>query len=188
MESLKEKLSSSMKYIQNTIISNYKIVEQQQKIFYFSKFSIDIDDFYQIYLFIHQIKKNAYNLMYDILKICVTNYISFNNDNENKLSENQKMIIIYSACLKHYYLKYTFNINNTFEDFCSSDFNSILNEFNIKIINEKQFKIFLFYFYSTIQKEIKNLNYEKINNLKKYYNPNIIEKKIKIKIIRIICQ
>ena len=57
MESLKEKLSSSMKYIQNTIISNYKIIEQQQKIFYFSKFSIDINDFYEIYLFIHQIKK-----------------------------------------------------------------------------------------------------------------------------------
>ena len=176
MDSLKEKLSSSMKYIQNTIISNYKIIEQQQKIFYFSKFSIDIDDFYRIYLFIHQIKKNVYNLMYDILKICVTNYISFNNDNEKKLTENQKMITIYSACLKHYYLKYTFNINNSFEDFCSSDFNTILNEFNIKIINEKQFKIFLFYFYSTIQKEIKNLNYEKVNNLKKYYNPNIKEK------------
>ena len=176
MESLKEKLSSSMKYIQNTIISNYKIIEQQQKIFYFSKFSIDINDFYEIYLFIHQIKKNVYNLMYDVLKICIKNYITFINDNENKLTENQKMIIIYSICLKHYYLKYTFNINNTFEDFCSSDFNIILNEYNIKIKNEKQFKIFLFYFYSTIQKEIKNLNYNKVNNLKKYYNPKIIEK------------
>ena len=176
MESLKEKLSSSMKYIQNTIISNYKIIEQQQKIFYFSKFSIDINDFYEIYLFIHQIKKNVYNLMYDVLKICIKNYISFINDNENKLTENQKMIIIYSICLKHYYLKYTFNINNTFEDFCSSDFNIILNEYNIKIKNEEQFKIFLFYFYSTIQKEIKNLNYNKVNNLKKYYNPKIIEK------------
>ena len=59
MESLKEKLSSSMKYIQNTIISNYKIIEQQQKIFYFSKFSIDINDFYEIYLFIHQIKSQV---------------------------------------------------------------------------------------------------------------------------------
>ena len=176
MESLKEKLSSSMKYIQNTIISNYKIIEQQQKIFYFSKFSIDINDFYEIYLFIHQIKKNVYNLMYDVLKICISNYITFINDNENKLTENQKMIIIYSICLKHYYLKYTFNINNTFEDFCSSDFNIILNEYNIKIKNEEQFKIFLFYFYSTIQKEIKNLNYNKVNNLKKYYNPKIIEK------------
>ena len=176
MESLKEKLSSSMKYIQNTIISNYKIIEQQQKIFYFSKFSIDINDFYEIYLFIHQIKKNVYNLMYDVLKICIKNYITFINDNENKLTENQKMIIIYSICLKHYYLKYTFNINNTFEDFCSSDFNIILNEYNIKIKNEEQFKIFLFYFYSTIQKEIKNLNYNKVNNLKKYYNPKIIEK------------
>ena len=176
MESLKEKLSSSMKYIQNTIISNYKIIEQQQKIFYFSKFSIDINDFYEIYLFIHQIKKNVYNLMYDVLKICISNYITFINDNENKLTENQKMIIIYSICLKHYYLKYTFNINNTFEDFCSSDFNIILNEYNIKIKNEEQFKIFLFYFYSTIQREIKKLNYERIKNLKKYYNPYIIQK------------
>lgn len=84
------------------------------------------------------------------------------------------MILMYSACLRHYYSKYTFNINNTFEDFCSNDFNIILNEFNINIINEEQFKIFLFYFYTTIQREIKALNYEKISNLKKYYNPNEI--------------
>jgi len=176
MDSLKEKISSTMKCIQNTIISNYKIIEQQEKICYFSKFTIDIDEFYTIYLFVHQIKKNVFNLMYDILKICISNYITFINDNGNNLSENQKMIIIYSACLKHYYVKYTFDINNTFEDFCSSDFNLILNEFNIKVINEEQFKIFLFYFYSTIQREIKKLNYERIKNLKKYYNPYIIQK------------
>ena len=145
MESLKEKISASMKYIQNTMI-NYKIIEQQQKIFYFSKFTIDIEEFYLIYCFVHKIKKNVYNLIYDLLKICVTNYISFKNDNGN-LTENQKMILMYSACLRHYYSKYTFNINNTFEDFCSNDFNIILNEFNINIINEEQFKIFLFYFY-----------------------------------------
>ena len=172
MESLKEKISASMKYIQNTMI-NYKIIEQQQKIFYFSKFTIDIEEFYLIYCFVHKIKKNVYNLIYDVLKICVSNYISFKKDNGN-LTENQKMILMYSACLRHYYSKYTFNINNTFEDFCSNDFNIILNEFNINIINEEQFKIFLFYFYTTIQREIKALNYEKISNLKKYYNPNEI--------------
>lgn len=56
-----------MKYIQNTMI-NYKIIEQQQKIFYFSKFTIDIEEFYLIYYFVHKIKKNVYNLIYDVLK------------------------------------------------------------------------------------------------------------------------
>ena len=105
MESLKEKLSNTLKYFHDSIISNYKIIEEQEKIFYFSKFSLEISEFYEIYYFVHQIKKNVYNQMLDILKICASNYVIFNNDQNNELTENQKMIILYSACLVHYYSK-----------------------------------------------------------------------------------
>ena len=181
MESLKEKLSNTLKYFHDSIISNYKIIEEQEKIFYFSKFSLEISEFYEIYYFVHQIKKNVYNQMLDILKICASNYVIFNNDQNNELTENQKMIILYSACLVHYYSKFTFNLDNTFEDFCSNDLTLVLNNFQISIFNEKQFKNFLFYFYSSIQKEIKSLNYERIKNLKIYYNANIIENQEKEK-------
>ena len=181
MESLKEKLSNTLKYFHDSIISNYKIIEEQEKIFYFSKFSLEISEFYEIYYFVHQIKKNVYNQMLDILKICASNYVTFNNDQNNELTENQKMIILYSSCLVHYYSKFTFNLDNTFEDFCSNDLTLVLNNFQISIFNEKQFKNFLFYFYSSIQKEIKSLNYERIKNLKIYYNANIIENQEKEK-------
>ena len=53
MESLKEKLSNTLKYFHDSIISNYKIIEEQEKIFYFSKFSLEISEFYEIYYFVH---------------------------------------------------------------------------------------------------------------------------------------
>ena len=57
MESIQNKISESMKLFGDNLITNsildYKILEQQIKIFYFSKFIIDYNDFYQIYIFIY---------------------------------------------------------------------------------------------------------------------------------------
>ena len=67
MESIQNKISESMKLFGDNLITNsildYKIVEQQKKIFYFSKFTIDYHEFYQIYIFVQKIKENVFQLM-----------------------------------------------------------------------------------------------------------------------------
>ena len=177
MESIQNKISESMKLFGDNLITNsildYKIVEQQKKIFYFSKFTIDYHEFYQIYIFVQKIKENVFQLMLENFRNGVQKILLFENP---FLCENEKIMIIYSVCMLHYYSKFTFNIDNQFEEFYNNELFDLCNNFNIRVINFEQFKILILFFYSTIQSEIKSVGYKNIKNFKTYYNPNIVKK------------
>ena len=177
MESIQNKISESMKLFGDNLITNsildYKIVEQQKKIFYFSKFTIDYHEFYQIYIFVQKIKENVFQLMLENFRNGVQKILLFENP---FLCENEKIMIIYSVCMLHYYSKFTFNTNNQFEEFYNNELFDLCNNFNFRVLNFEQFKILILFFYSTIQSEIKSVGYKNIKNFKTYYNPNIVKK------------
>ena len=166
MESIKETFNSWLAGLQN-YINSFSVEEKKTKIFYFSKFSIVISEFYQIYKFVKTLKENIFKSLIEQFKFCVKELIAFSNPN---LSIKEKVIILYSSCLLIYYKKFCFNTNNSFEDFFDDDFIYITTTtFGYQIVNEELFKTFIFYTYSKIKKEINDLDYTHIQNLKKYY-------------------
>ena len=166
MESIKETFNSWLAGLQN-YINSFSVEEKKTKIFYFSKFSIVISEFYQIYKFVKTLKENIFKSLIEQFKFCVKELIAFSNPN---LSIKEKVIILYSSCLLIYYKKFCFNTNNSFEDFFDDDFIYITTTtFGYQIVNEELFKTFIFYTYSKIKKEINELDYTHIQNLKKYY-------------------
>lgn len=166
MESIKETFNSWLAGLQN-YINSFSVEEKKTKIFYFSKFSIVISEFYQIYKFVKTLKENIFKSLIEQFKFCVKELIAFSNPN---LSIKEKVIILYSSCLLIYYKKFCFNTNNSFEDFFDDDFIYITTTtFGYQIVNEELFKTFIFYTYSKIKKEINELDYTPIQNLKKYY-------------------
>ena len=167
MESIKETLSNWLEGFQN-YINSFTVIEKQNKIFYFSKFSLVLSEFYQIYSFVKTLKENIFRSLIEQFKYCVKNIIIFNNQN---LSEKEKVIILYSSCLLIYYKKFCFDTNNSFEEYFDSDFiYTSSTTFGYQIVNHDLFKIFIFYYYSEIKKEILSLDYNNIKNLKKYYS------------------
>ena len=166
MESIKETFNGWLAGLQN-YINSFSVEEKKTKIFYFSKFSIVITEFYQIYKFVKTLKENIFKALIEQFKFCVKELIAFSNPN---LSIKEKVIILYSSCLLIYYKKFCFNTNNSFEDFFDDDFIYITTTtFGYQIVNEELFKTFIFYTYSKIKKEINELDYTPIQNLKKYY-------------------
>ena len=166
MESIKETLSNWLEGFQN-YINSFTVVEKQNKIFYFSKFSIIISEFYQIYNFVKTLKENIFVTLIEQFKYCVKDIIFF----KKNINEKEKVIILYSSCLLIYYKKFCFDTNNTFEEYFDNDFLYISSTtFGYQIINQALFKIFIFYYYSEIKKQIINLDYNSIKNLKKYYS------------------
>ena len=166
MESIKETFNGWLAGLQN-YINSFSVEEKKTKIFYFSKFSIVISEFYQIYKFVKTLKENIFKSLIEQFKFCVKELIAFSNPN---LSIKEKVIILYSSCLLIYYKKFCFNTNNSFEDFFDDDFIYITTTtFGYQIVNEELFKTFIFYTYSKIKKEINELDYTHIQNLKKYY-------------------
>ena len=166
MESIKETLSNWLEGFQN-YINSFTVIEKQNKIFYFSKFSLVLSEFYQIYSFVKTLKENIFRSLIEQFKYCVKNIIIFNNQ---KLSEKEKVIILYSSCLLIYYKKFCFDTNNSFEEYFDNDFiYTSSTTFGYQIVNQDLFKIFIFYYYSEIKKEIISLDYNNIKNLKKYY-------------------
>ena len=179
MEAMKDTLSSWLKYFKD-YINSFSFVEKEKNIFYFSKFSLDISEFFSIHEFIKKLKENIFKENLEQLKYCVKNIIIFNEeDNNNKnLIEKEKIIILFSACLFIYYKKFRYNTNCSFDNYFDNDFILIAkNIFKFEIKNNEIFKIFAFYFFSIIQKQIQSLDYTKIKNLKKYYNFSVLEKK-----------
>ena len=167
MESIKETLSNWLEGFQN-YINSFTVIEKQNKIFYFSKFSLVLSEFYQIYSFVKTLKENIFRSLIEQFKYCVKNIIVFNNQ---KLSEKERVIILYSSCLLIYYKKFCFDTNNSFEEYFDSDFiYTSSTTFGYQILNHDLFKIFIFYYYSEIKKEILSLDYNNIKNLKKYYS------------------
>ena len=166
MESIKETFNGWLAGLQS-YINSFSVEEKKTKIFYFSKFSIVISEFYQIYQFVKTLKENIFKALIEQFKFCVKELIAFSNQN---LSIKEKVIILYSSCLLIYYKKFCFNTNNSFEDYFDYDFiYTTTTTFGYQIVNQELFKTFIFYTYSKIKKEINALDYTHIQNLKKYY-------------------
>ena len=172
MESMKEYISSWLKSFKD-YINSFSFVEKEKNIFYFSKFSLDISEFFLIHDFIKKLKENIFKENMEQFKYCVKNIIIFNDQNNN----NNKIIILFSACLFIYYKKFRFNTNGSFDSYFDNDFILIAkNIFKFEIKNNEIFKIFAFYYFSIMQKQIQALDYTKIKNIKKYYNYSALEK------------
>ena len=171
MESMKEKITSWLKYFKD-YINSFRFVENEKNIFYFSKFSLDISEFFLIHDFVKNLKENIFKKNIEQFKYCVKNLILFNEDkNENKLNEKEKVIILYSACLFIYYKKFRFNTNCSFENYFDDEFVNISKTiFKFEIQNNNLFKIFAFYYFSIMKEQILALDYSKIRGIKKYYN------------------
>ena len=178
MESMKETISSWLKSFKD-YINSFSFVEKEKNIFYFSKFSLDISEFFLIHDFIKKLKENIFKENMEQFKYCVKNIIIFNEqDNNNNLKEKEKIIILFSACLFIYYKKFRFNTNSSFDNYFDNDFILIAkNIFKFEIKNNEIFKIFAFYYFSIMQKQIQALDYTKIKNIKKYYNFSALEEK-----------
>ena len=167
MESIKGTLTNWLEGFQK-YINSFTVVEKQNKIFYFSKFSLILSEFYQIYTFVKSLKEKIFSSFIEQFKYCVKEIIMFNQEN---LSVKEKVIILFSSCLLIYYKKFCFDTNNAFEDYFDDDFIYISSTiFGYQIINQELFKIFIFYYYSQFKKEIIALDYNSIKNLKKYYS------------------
>lgn len=69
----KEKLNTCVNYLKNKITptENYQLIETKRKIYYFSKFSLDIDEFLQIYNMIKKIKENVFKKLLETIKYCI---------------------------------------------------------------------------------------------------------------------
>ena len=175
---MKETISSWLKSFKD-YINSFSFVEKEKNIFYFSKFSLDISEFFLIHDFIKKLKENIFKENMEQFKYCVKNIIIFNEqDNNNNLNEKEKIIILFSACLFIYYKKFRFNTNGSFDNYFDNDFILIAkNIFKFEIKNNEIFKIFAFYYFSIMQKQIQALDYTKIKNIKKYYNFSALEKK-----------
>ena len=95
MEAMKDTLSSWLKSFKD-YINSFSFVEKEKNIFYFSKFSLDISEFFSIHEFIKKLKENIFKENLEQLKYCVKNIIIFNEeDNNNKnLIEKEKIIQI----------------------------------------------------------------------------------------------
>ena len=167
MDSIKEKVSNLLGYFQN-YINNFQIVEKHKNIFYFSKFTLEVNEFYEIYKFVHNLKENIFRSLIEQFKYCIKNLIVFENTN---LTEKEKIMVIYSACFLNYYRKFCFNTDHTFEEYYDDSFMNLTKSyFKFDIINQQLFRVFCFYFFSKMQNEITALNYNKIKKLKNYYN------------------
>ena len=175
---MKETISSWLKSFKD-YINSFSFVEKEKNIFYFSKFSLDISEFFLIHDFIKKLKENIFKENMEQFKYCVKNIIIFNEqEKNNNLNEKEKIIILFSACLFIYYKKFRFNTNGSFDNYFDNDFILIAkNIFKFEIKNNEIFKIFAFYYFSIMQKQIQALDYTKIKNIKKYYNFSALEKK-----------
>jgi len=66
----KEKINRCVNYFKNDINSseNYKLVETKRKIFYYSKFSLETIEFYEIYSMVKSVKENVFKNLLDSIK------------------------------------------------------------------------------------------------------------------------
>ena len=69
---LKDNITNCINFLKNkiTVSENYQLVEKKRKIYYFSKFSFDIDEFFLIYQTIKRIKENIFKNMLECIQFC----------------------------------------------------------------------------------------------------------------------
>lgn len=92
MESMKETITNWLKYFQD-YINSFSFVENEKNIFYFSKFSLDISEFYLIHEFVKTLKENIFKENIEQFKYCVKNIIFFSDEpNKDNSKNSQKKI------------------------------------------------------------------------------------------------
>jgi len=71
-EFFKDNFKNCINYLKNKInvSENYQLIEKKRKIYYFSKFSLNVDEFFQIYQTIKKIKESVFKNMLDCFKFC----------------------------------------------------------------------------------------------------------------------
>ena len=93
MESIKEKLSGWLEGFQN-YINSFTVIEKQNKIFYFSKYSLILSEFYQIYNFVKTLKENIFRTLIEQFKYCVKDIILFKKKFKSKRKSNNIIFIM----------------------------------------------------------------------------------------------
>ena len=178
MDIIKEKVSVFLSYFKDHI-NYFKIVDEKKNVIYFTKFTLDPKEFYEIHNFVLTLKLNIFHSLIDVFKFCVNSFLIFEDKN---LTEREKVMVIYSACFLNYYKKFLYDTNHTFQEFYDDDFMSLIKTtFKFEITNLQLFKVFCFTFFERMKEEIKNLDYEKkIKPLKHTYNPKINSNKANI--------
>ncbi len=94
---------------------------------------------------------------------------------ENK-SEREKILIIFRIYFLHFYSNFSYENNFNFDnDFYSQELFNNFKKFQISILDLSKFKIFSYFFYEQLIKEINKIDYKNIKLLYKYYNPNSLK-------------
>ena len=68
----KDKLVTCVNFLKNkiTVDENYQLIETKRKIYYFSKFTLEISEFLQTFNMVKQIKENIFRNLLDAIKYC----------------------------------------------------------------------------------------------------------------------
>lgn len=71
-EFLKHNFKNCFNFLKNkmNVNENYQLIEKKRKIYYFSKFSLDVDEFFLIYQTVKKVKENVFRNMLDCLRFC----------------------------------------------------------------------------------------------------------------------
>lgn len=151
-----------------TKYDNYKLIETQNKLIYFSAFSLNMPDFILIYKFIKRIKENLFKKLLDATKYTANHFVSFKlQPNQPNFPDKEKVLIIFSVCFLYYYSMFSFDQCPSFNMFFTQDFIALYNRFNITIVNLAEFKVYCYSFYYQLINELKQCNYNDIKE--KYY-------------------
>ena len=170
MDKIKEKVSNWLSSFKDHIQS-FNVIAQEKNFVYFSKFTLEAEEFFKIHNFVIKLKYNIMRDLFDQMKYCVYNIISFADKN---LSERDKIMTLYSACFLNYFKKFLYDTNHKFEEFYDYNFFNLVKTFNVQIKNMEIFKVLSFCFFNKMKEEIIKLNYEsEIKPLKQTYNPKI---------------
>lgn len=170
MEKIKEKVSTWLTGFKDHIQS-FNVIAQEKNFVYFSKFTLESEEFFEIHNFVVTLKFNIVHDLFEQFKYCVYHIISFANKN---LSEREKIMAIYSALFLNYFKKFLYDTMNKFDDFYDNSFFDLIKTFNIEINDLKSFQVISFCFYNKMKEQITKLNYEtKIKPLKYVYNTKI---------------
>jgi len=70
---IKDKLNTCVNYIKNKITNeeNYQLIESKRKIYYFSKFSFDKAEFFEIYKMTKTHKESIFKNLIETFKYCI---------------------------------------------------------------------------------------------------------------------
>jgi hypothetical protein len=177
MESFREKFCNCVKYLKNKITSeqNYQLIETQRKIYYFSKFSLDLNESIKIYELTKNFKESLFRNMLELMKYCckgkafifISEVVTFTKPSD----ERTMLLSIFTVCYLHFYSNFSYEETFTFDSYFTQGLVNLCSKYNIFINDMKKFKLFCYSFYCQIQKEIRTTNYSEIKRLYKYYNP-----------------